>query len=185
MKSLKNSKPKLFTLLTLLSLIALPQTASFAGESYNLTICPSQLIAIYDVSGSKKYNCTQNAFLAWKDLVVQNPQITNARLSTLKSGSLSVRPVGAALGTFAIEIGAEIQVGTNECDAKGMTVQLFKARKKDVIFVMPAIVKEKDVPKMCRKDYRPVFKRVFLTVSGPEEIKAVIIQNLIADPHQS
>lgn len=184
MKIFRNNKPKLFPFLTLFSLIGLQHTPSFAGESYNLVICPSQTIAIYDSSGVKKYNCAQSASLTWKELVAQNPEITNARLSNLKSGSLNVRPVGAVMGNFAIEIGAEIQMGRNECDAKGMTVKLFKARKKDVIFVMPAIVKERDVPKMCRKDYNPVFKRVFLTVSGSDEVKAVIIQNLIVDQRQ-
>ena len=184
MKKVTNKKQKLFTFLALFSLIEFQQLHSFAAESLNLVICPSQAIAIYDSSGIKKYNCQQTASLTWKELVVQNPNITNARLSTLKSGSLSVRPVGSVLGTFGIEIAAEIQMGQNECEAKGMTVQLFKARKKDVIFVMPAIVKEKDVPKMCRKDFNPVFKRAFLTISAPEEIKAVIIQNLIVDQRQ-
>lgn len=185
MTNFKNKKLKLFSFFTLFSLIGLQHTPSFAGESLNLVTCPSQNIAIYDSSGIKKYNCQQNAYLAWKDLVVQNPEITNARLSTLKSRSLTVRPVGATLGNFAIEIGAEIQMGQNECESRGMTVKLFKARKKDVIFVMPAIVKEKDVPKMCRKDFNPVFKRVFITVVGSDEIKAVIIQNLIGDQHRS
>ena len=168
---------------TLLAIFSLAATASFAQ---NLSNCPAKTLAIYDTSTVKKYNCQQVPIMAWKDLVSQNIDIKDGRSSTVKSGSLSVRPLSndTTLGFYKLEISGEIKLGLNECESKGMKVQFFQARKGDVIFVMPAAVRQRVVPKICNKNYTPTFVRTSINVTVTEEIKGVVIENVTEDQRQ-
>jgi hypothetical protein len=95
--------------------------------------------------------------------------------------TIEAKAVNAGINpsAFAYEISGMVMTGGNRCGAKGVTAKLKEVRVGTEIHVVPVLVKKKEAPRACTREFMPQYQSTKITVRGmASQITDVIVKNV-------